>query len=304
MRPLFVSALVVAILVLVSPADIAAQSPPARIVILDSGKIEGIDSTTTAMRGTRSSRTFFPRGKCSPSRACLPGTALALTTLAPMGPRIVGTDSVGVRLLIENRGQARVPATEVEVRDALSAERYPVPTLDGGEAFEIVVRARGPRIGRDISCPFAIIASVDPDHMLHETARVEKSLTARLDCESMSLGIIDFQMSPIVRFPDPVLVAVTVRNNSGVGETPDTELLLSINDGNPGSCDGKAFALVRIPTLGARQRTTIRAKFFPWTFNCNMTSNEFVVVRIDPLNAFNWSGSTTTSLSRMITVTP
>jgi hypothetical protein len=276
----------------VPSVSVAQAVPPSGFVILDSGKVEGVDSVTAAARGARSSRTFFPRGKCSPTRACLRGTALALTSLTPLRPSIAMADSVGVRVLIENRGDGRVPATELEIADAQSSERYPVPALDGGEAFELLTRVRSPKPAAGVSCPFTVRATVDPDHMLQETARVARVAAVDVGCEPLSLGIIDFQVTPSVAYPGPALLLVTVRNNNAVGETPETEMRLAFK-GPTYDCDRQAFVLVRIPRLGARQRMTVRANVFPWTFKCTGIATSGlstgVQVDLDPLEVYRWA---------------
>jgi len=288
----FVRPLVVCILVaLVVPSVSVAQAvPPTGLVILDSGKVEGVDSVTVSARGTRATRTFFPRGKCSPTRACLRGTALALTSLTTLRPSIAMSDSLGVRVLIENRGEAKVPATEVEIADAQSAERYPVPALDGGEAFELLTRVRGSKPGG--SCPFTVRATLDPDHMLHEAARVAKEASADVGCERPSLGIIDFQVTPTVAYPGPAAVLVTVRNNNSIGQTPETEIRLAFK-GPTYECNRQTFVLVHIPRLGARQRLTVRANAYPWIFKCTgIATNGLstgIQVDLDPLEVYQWA---------------
>jgi hypothetical protein len=216
--------------------------------------------------------------------------ALALTSLTPLRSSIAMADSVGVRVLIENRGDVRVPATELEIADAQSAERYPVPTLDGGEAFELLTRVRGAKPGG--ICPFTVRATVDPDHMLQETAHVVKVATVDVGCEPPSLGIIDFQVTPTVVFPGPASLLVTVRNNNAVGETPETEMRLAFK-GPTYECDRQAFVLVRVPRLGARQRMTVRANMFPWIFKCTGIATSGlstgVQVDLDPLEVYRWA---------------
>jgi hypothetical protein len=256
--------------------------------------VEGEDTVSARFSADTGTRRTKATEACGPRRACVPGWDLRVLQVTVPGPLVPRGQPLHLTTVVENRGLAAAPATEValcysrgQTCDA-RIDILPIPSLASGERLTFARYVKTGGQDRD----GVVRVEIDLDRVTEASNRDnDAAVSAPFRTTSPELQWVALEVPPTLASGQAVPVRLRVRNKSTVAVSQSVEVQVAYASGYCTyiGLEGSQYRFV-LPTLGPRQTAVVTLRFVE-PINPGCVGDGKLFVKVDPDGRQVWGPS-------------
>lgn len=241
---------------------------------------------------------------CGTARLCVAGWDLRVLSVALPDTMLETGARVGVATVIENRGRAASPASELQLcwGDGESCvdriQTLDVPALASGERVRIAQPVTLANLPRTAGDRWTVIAAVDPDNATGEANRANNAGRTRpFGIDRPALQFLALDLPPQTREgAKEMRVTVRIRNKAFIATSPATEVQFGGGARACGSNWGDGGTRLTVPALAPRQ--VWNATVIVHHANIGWPCGKVLTATVDPDARQRWASSHEKAIER------